>query len=431
MKTITNKAIVSMTFGEKSALAHNIAKQLEGNYAMRLKMAWAYIKDMKVATIKALLNPTTENISKAIVEYKGKDSSKKRVKKEKEMISIDEKTFPEIVVPQNILNLFGEDVYATIETLCKQAITGITIGDKHIKGWDALTGEHRDMKIFMVEDGLSALASVETFNELQAIMMSYFLADMTKRMISKYVQMGVYYKKLDERTEGNKMYLFSYENAPSSDEKLAFEVDEVFNELISVSYEKIFSKDMFSKPAFASTSIFFRISNVVRKMRGKATNRIVRELKNNHVEGYSELKTSIYNTMDFLSEEEKYVMEKIVEGYKLKEIDEMSGQRMDRKVKGLRKKLEEVSGLSLKEVKADQKEMIEKQKEAKKEMLERKKEEMEIIPERELGKAVATYKISELANMKHATMEKALNAPNVELIDASDRMKKLFNSKAI
>lgn len=356
--------------------------------------------------------------------------------KEKESIAIEYKTvFPSIVIPANIENLFGKEVSDTIYTLVKQSIEGVTIGEgenaKHIEGWSALTGKFLDEKITFCEDGLERLSIVESFNELQVTMLSYFLSDTTKRMISKYVQMGQYYKSLDKREEGLKMAMFSYQNAPSSDERLQFEIDEVYNELIISAYDKVFSESMFSVPAYAFTSVFFRITNVIRKMKGKTSNRITRELIHNDYETVSQLDSSIFNELSFLNEDEKEVMEMIISGYKLKEIDDIKGQRMDRKVKSLRKKLESVSGLSIKDFSnAKQKELIKKQRQAKKEMILKKKEQMEneVYPV-VYGKTIARYEVGEKKNI--SLSEKTLKEFNAEMIDKQNRMKKEFNSKIV
>jgi hypothetical protein len=430
-------------------LVNEVTKALEGNRQACIKLAWKLVKEdrlhevnkivaidtiIAIETIQAEKAPSKKTDKIQSIEKAKTEKAPKAPKAKKEKIEIVEMVkFPEIVIPSNILVNFGETVNNTIFQIINQAVNGVKIGNgenaKFFKGWNVLTGEFLQEKIRDFQDGMKALETVTDWKMLQCVMISYFLKDIAKRMISKYCQMGVYYKKLDKREENVKMYLFQYENAPSTDEVYSKDMEnDIFQQLVMDSLEKTFSVKMFDEVAYATTSIYYRISNVIRKMKGKRMDKVVRELKANSFESYSELKTDIFHNMDFLSETEKEIMEMIVNGYSFKEIDQIKQQRMDRKVKSLRNKLESMSHMTIKEAKAEQKAIIEKQKEAKKEMISRKREEQKTIKTVELGKAVKHYAVDVKSDIQF--MEKQLGKANIEMIEKMEMLAK-FGSKAI
>lgn len=348
MKNVTIKGINTMTFGEKSRLAHAMAKNLEGVYSVRLAMAWNYIKGGKVATINALINPTTTNISKAIIEYKGekatKKESSKRVKKAvKRIDTIETKShtiYFDGLLPVNILKSFPEE-YSTLTILVK----------KHVDYKNKNGASEMDVQLF--HDGLEALKNVQTFQELQATMLVYFMNGMAKYMIWKHLEFGAGYKKLNKKDSATIQAENSYMNASSNSGKITtHEVDDVFNQLVIDAYTKTFDENMFKDERFVNPALFFRISNVMRtelrrlkhqtKFRlDKETGEIIgdsRESVSSEAEAMNEAKS-----LNVFTDEELAIIEYRINGYKKNEIDKIVGQRTDRKFTAIKKKWAEVN----------------------------------------------------------------------------------------
>lgn len=327
--------------------AHTIAKAFtEGNnkagvktsYSANLKMAFDVIKQGDFASIDTLVS------SEFLAEF-GYKKSVKRVEKPMQCIDTTEATeekisFDASMMPKNIATLFPEE----LETL-------VTIIEKNLVYANRKQGEHLEVERMNFEDGLSALANVETFQELQAIMLTYFMQGMAKYMIYKHLEFGAGYKKLNKLDDAETQAKNGYQQASSNNGKITtHEIDDVFNQLVIEAYTKTFDENMFKNYRFVNPALFFRISNVLRTE--------LRRLKKQTKVSIDDAMLFIEDTVSVSTEdealkqaenlgifnaEELEIIELRIAGYKKNEIDKKLGQRTDRKFKKIEKKFAEMA----------------------------------------------------------------------------------------
>lgn len=253
-------------------------------------------------------------------------------------------------VPMNILETFGGQIFKTINTLVDKAVNGTTY--TNTAGKEVTTTRSKHLTFEMYTDGMNALGKASNMVELQSTMLIYFLADTAKKIIWKHLEYGNGYKKKELRDTIILENAFSYQNAPSSTNKITdYEVDDIFNTLVMKSFEKEFNPEMFDNDYFHITTLFFQISNITRKairdlkfQTRVSIDKHMMFIEDNGFKSTEEEVMELVQEMDIFNEEEMNIIELRVNGFKKNEIDKKVGQRTDRKFKSIEKKYKAVAG---------------------------------------------------------------------------------------
>lgn len=249
-------------------------------------------------------------------------------------------------MPMNIIELFGHDVSNT----CKEMI------QRYREHANKLPHEYRLAKKFNFNDGMQALANVQTLLDLQGVMCAFFLRDYITKVANKTIQLGVGYKLKGkqqdieaEQVENITMVdydatnetRYAWDNAPSNAGNITqYDASDITQEVIMLAYTKMFSEKMFDNPANVIYSLFFRISNAVQKM----MNQLKRETQVRTKNGMyvQEAKSTIEDALWLVDElgfigEEATVLKLALQDYAKKEINQIIGKRTDRTFKRLEK----------------------------------------------------------------------------------------------
>lgn len=336
---------------------HAIARVLEGDYSARLVMAWAIVKgerydevaeliDMETLTPKAFVAPVHTVSATPVQPAKSKMPKKERgqrrervqrTKAEKVVEFVPPLTFAGL--PQSILENFSSEECDTIEEMIK----------RYIDHANKFEGDYRLAKKWNMDEGMEKLAKVTDLEGLQIVMVTYFLRDYAEKVIKKTLEMGIGYKKLNklntteqiENHEEKNSYMQASSNRGNI---MAFEVDDIMNDLIVDAYRLTFSESMFESPVNVMASIFYRISNVVQsRMRELRNQTKVVTAKKQYVqeEGASisteEEALQMAMELGIFSDAELEIIKLRVEGFQKKEIDKMFGKRTDRDFKRMEK----------------------------------------------------------------------------------------------
>lgn len=255
-----NITVQSLNHKEKFKLAHKIAKKLEGNYSVRLKMAWEYIKQGDNQTINNLFNkplrlltaseqaePIKQN---AIITKKGK-----KIEGVRKVKTVKEDTIS-ITWEQVLQKLEGAPFYnfpnvdsETVHYFIKYEMERLSNDDQKIQ--------------FL--DGIEGLAKIDDYQLFTTYMITFFLKTTIKSKAYRLLEYGINYKNLEKRTLDQLMFDFNYENAPSTSGKISlFDIDDVYNELVENSMRLDFGEKMFTKNSHVHQTLFFRIKNAIR-----------------------------------------------------------------------------------------------------------------------------------------------------------------------
>lgn len=253
-------------------------------------------------------------------------------------------------VPMNILETFGGQIFKTINTLVDKAVNGTTY--TNTAGKEVTTTRSKHLTFEMYTDGMNALGKASNMVELQSTMLIYFIADTAKKIIWKHLEYGTGYKKKELRETVILENAFSYQNAPSSTNKITdYEVDDIFNTLVMKSFENEFNEQMFDNDYFHITTLFFQISNITRKairdlkfQTRVSIDKHMMFIEDNGFKSTEEEVMELVQEMDIFNEEEMEIIEMRINGFKKNEIDKKVGQRTDRKFKAIEKKYMAVAG---------------------------------------------------------------------------------------
>lgn len=259
---------------------------------------------------------------------------------------VEQSTITSVSIPVNVLNVFGETVYNTVNELVSNLVNGST-GNKGQKYKGRLKVDSFDYM-----DGIQALNNLtgetvqsydwDTFKEinqtpiirLQTILVTYFLKDTLKAMINKTLSMGINYKKLNNMSEETILNMFSYQNASVQSGNIRqYEIDEIYNCLLVDAMRLEFDK--LENINFFFFSLYRRLSNVFRvnmkKLRGQTQvsldaddNSQVILVAQNVGETYIEKAEKELNDMG-LNEKDVSILSRRIQGYKKKEIAFMDG----------------------------------------------------------------------------------------------------------
>ncbi|MCY9757776.1 hypothetical protein M5X00_26460 [Paenibacillus alvei] len=321
----------------KFKLAHAIAKVLTGDYSARIAYAWQIIKADRLYEVSELIDLDTL-APKMYVSLYAKPSKVKKCSKMPKKVHTSKKSKPieapaeKIVhtgLPANISLNFSGKQCATIETFIQRYIAE---ANKH-------EGAHMDKARFNYIDGMNALANVEDFQGLQAVMVAYFLRDYVKKTVKRFLDMGVNFKQLEqvqamESVEAKNAYMKASSNRGNI---VAFDVDDITNELIIDAYRLTFNEQMFDSENYVIPTLFLRIKNVIKVQLRKLRNQtLVVTAQKKYVQEESASRSTeeealkIAEEMGIFSDAEMQIIRLRLEGFKKVEINKKIGKRTDR-----------------------------------------------------------------------------------------------------
>lgn len=394
--------------------AVKIAKVLEGNWSARIALAWKMIKEeQKENGEKYSINEVNTLINLETFEPIAQPEAMPAIQEEAM------ETLPAVntSVPVNVLAVFGQNAYDTIQTIVN----------------NFMTHDRTKEKMLLLEDGLNALQYVETYKELTGTVIAYFLQSYTKIIIRKILAMGVNYKKLNNTSEATNIHRNSYQNASSNAGNIiTHEVDDLFNELVADAFRLTFDKGLFENITFVYPAIRLRVTNIMKKelRRMRKQTKVyfddaVKFIDTFEAQNHDSVKFTLQmiENAKFLNADEKRLLKLKVAGYEKKEVYAELG-RVDRKFKSMETKLEEQAGQTLKAVKAEaeaeRKAIKEKAKKSAEELKEKAIAEAEAIENMEIHFNAIEYKIGEVVK----PAQKELKPANIDMIDEALRMAK-------
>lgn len=323
--------------------AHAIAHVLEGDYQARFKMACELIKAKRLNEVNELidldtLEPIDQDSSVLSHQVPNKmPSNRKRVTSRKPKQAVQSEPIVKIEykgLPSIILERFTDDQCNTIDVFISRYVETANAVTKAV---------HMDAKRYNFEDGMKALENCKEVQDLQGVMIAYFLRDQSERMVKKFLDMGIGYKKPNKAYDSDEDYHAyiqrnSYMNASSNHGSIStFEVGDILNDLIVDAYRLTFNEKMFDKVEYVMTSIFYRISNIVQVRTRELRNQTkVVAAKKQYIqeEGTSmsseEEAMNLALEMGVFSDAELNIIKLRIEGYNKQEINKLLGKRTDR-----------------------------------------------------------------------------------------------------
>lgn len=380
MTNITKKSIVSMNFGEKVRLSHQIAQNLEGDYSVRLILAWEYITGKRKNSIKKINNLVTSASKKVSTEKVEKAPTKKAAKKQqaakkKAAKTVSNKTFkqrmetrikqgkPAIVALDQDTEKDLHDNYDWITStdirpnLSNEILETGLVSEKVIN-----TIIERRVKIGMKEnvffEGILEIEQATTVEALRRATMLYFSDKDIIKKAYKYIQLGLNYKKVDDvKTEKELHDENNYNHISPNGSRLQVETIDTLKDVQEKIKEGFKDTKLFSNMGNYHTAITFLVSNALRKeIRRKFNGNVSISnfndmVKNDEIgdgekmdyitQGKKKVETVSSNTVHLfnlvdtltLSNYEKEIFKIRLLGYSDKNIDVITGKRNDRTYK--------------------------------------------------------------------------------------------------
>ncbi|OME54004.1 hypothetical protein BSK59_15600 [Paenibacillus odorifer] len=325
----------------KFKLAHAIAKVLKGDYSVRISYAWDLIKKNDFTSVSELIDLDTLAPKMYVSLYAEKvakvpNKAPKQKRHTAKNISIVEPTQKIIHtgLPYNMFESFTSDQCNTVNEYI----------NRYIKHANEYTGVHMDEKRFIYNDGMEALTKVYDIEGLQTVMITYFLRDYSLKVINKFLQMGIGYKKVNKIKDADKHAkkvekAQSYQKASSNAGQIhEYSAMEIFHELVAQSYELTFNVAMFDAPSNVMQTLFFRISNVMQTQMTALKNQIkvksnIKGMYNEYMDQSTQLDEKaldIAQEMDIFSSAEMEIIKLRIAGFQKNEIDKIIGKRTDR-----------------------------------------------------------------------------------------------------
>ncbi|TVX86055.1 hypothetical protein [Paenibacillus agilis] len=327
-------------------LAHAIAKVLTGSYAARMAYAWEIIKGKRLNEVSELFDIETLTPKMYVSKYESiKPQSKQKKVLNKSLQTNAKKVQPieepaqKIVyngLPSSIAEHFNAEQSATIQTFIL----------RYIEESNKMEGAHMDKARFNYEDGIKALANVYDIQSLQAVMIAYFLRSYVQKTVKRFLDMGVNFKQLEnvkamQEVEARNSYMRASSNSGSV---VAFDVDDITNELIVDAYRLTFNEQMFDSENHVIPTIFLRIKNVLKVQLRKLRNQtLVVTASKNYVQeegatrSTEEEAVKVAEEMGIFSDAEMNIIKLRLAGFKKTEIDKQIGKRTDRDFKRIEK----------------------------------------------------------------------------------------------
>lgn len=329
----------------KFKLAHAIAKVLEGNYSARIAYAWTLIKKNDFSEIAELIDVETGTPKMFVSQFAPYAETKEAAKKPKKVrdkkaqaIAIEEPAEKIVYtgLPSSMAEIFTAEQCATVRTFIL----------RYIEESNKLEGVHMDKARFNYIDGMKALEKVYDIQSLQAVMVAYFLRNYVQKTVKRFLDMGVNFKQLEqvqamESIEAKNAYMKASSNRGNI---VAFDVDDITNELIIDAYRLTFNEQMFDSENHVIPTIFLRIKNVLKVQLRKLRNQtLVVTASKTYVqeEGASrsteEEAVKFAEEMGIFSDAEMQIIRLRIAGFKKTEIDKKIGKRTDRDFKRIEK----------------------------------------------------------------------------------------------
>lgn len=336
-----------------------VASKMEGHRSARMKLAYAIVTECRMTDINTLFNREemtalvklvvssgiTLETAEAHKETKRAKTVTKRklqklnkVSKEKNTSEPAQKEL--IYLPVQLDSLYDSNLDTDqISTVYEIIHNYVTHANKN-------EGKHLEAHVYNFNDGIQALSNVTDTQDLQSVMVAYFMRDYARKMIIKMLDLGIGYKKLNtakslENIEQKQSYMKASSNKGNI---TAFEVDDILNDLIVDSYRLTFSENMFDSISNAMASIYWRVSNVIqvrtRELRNQ-TKVVTAQKQYVQEEGATrsteEEAFQMALEMGIFTTSELEIIELRIAGMKKKEIDSMLGKRTDRTFNNMKK----------------------------------------------------------------------------------------------
>lgn len=338
----------------KMAMAYKVVTQLKTAEDFTYHVGKLFDRDAMTTLVKLVVSAGMEEVApKQAKAVKPKKEQSKKTTKAPKVPERAAKIAYDGYLPDNIIENFTYEQCGTIREL-------IT---RYVDNANKMEGVHMDAARFNFQDGMKALENIngESYEmedekgkkytytpemQLQSAMVSFFLRDYAKRMISKFLEMGIGYKKLNtEKQMENIEQKQSYMNASSNRGNInTFSIDEILHELIVDSYRLTFDDEMFDDAGKTMGVLYFRISNVLQVQTRKLRNQTkVVTAKKQYVqeEGASisteEEALQLAEEMGIFTDAEMDIIRMRIAGYKKQEIDKKLGKRTDRTFNKMKK----------------------------------------------------------------------------------------------
>ncbi|WP_255305641.1 hypothetical protein [Paenibacillus sp. Mc5Re-14] len=323
-----------------------VSSKMEGDRAARMALAHAIVSNCRLTEINELFEResmttlvklvVTAGITPETVEEAKQTKKPKQTSNEPKKVQAKRKQ--KVIAPAEKIVYTGlPDSMNEFTKEQRETVEGIIL--RYIENANKQEGAHMDAQRFNYIDGMNALTNVTSIEDLQAVMVAYFMRDYARKVINKYLEMGVGYKKLNtskalENIEQKQSYMQASSNRGNIQ---AFDADDILNDLIVDAYRLTFNESMFDNTGNALTTIFYRISNVIQVRTRELRNQTkVVTAKKQYIQeegaSYSTEEEALQMAveMGIFTDAEMEIIQLRVAGFKKNEIDKMFGKRTDR-----------------------------------------------------------------------------------------------------